>query len=120
MTLKTTKKNRKGPTMLGKTISEVVYEMAQGLHRAGGIDAVTMREYDLLCLPPVKKFSAKKIKELRARENVSQPIFAQLLNISPSTVKQWEQGTKQPRGAVLKLLNLVADNGLNILMDHSA
>jgi len=113
------KNDSQGPTMLGMTILEVVHEMAKGLHKAGGIDAVTMREYDVLCLPPVKPFPPKRIRELRLREKVSQPIFAKLLNVSPSTVKQWEQGTKQPRGGILKLLNLVADNGLKILIDSN-
>jgi putative transcriptional regulator len=109
------RKISKGPTMLGKTILEVIHEMAKDLHKIGGIDAVTMREYDALCLPPIKEFTPNEIKKLRLREKVSQPIFAKFLNISPSMVKQWEQGTKQPRGGLLKLLNLVADNGLNIL-----
>jgi putative transcriptional regulator len=66
--------------------------------------------YDLLkSLPP------KEIKELCLRKKISQPIFAKFLNVSPSMVKQCEQGTKQPRGGLLKLLNLVADNGLSIL-----
>jgi putative transcriptional regulator len=47
-------KKHKGPTMLGMTILEVVHDMAKGLHEAGGIDAVTMREFDALCLPTVK------------------------------------------------------------------
>ena len=109
------KTSKKQPMMMGKTILEVVHEAAEGLHKAGGIDAVTMREFDALCLPPVKALSPKEIKKLREREEVSQPIFARFLNISPSTVKQWEQGTKHPRGGMLKLLNLVADKGLMAL-----
>jgi putative transcriptional regulator len=109
------RKISKDPTMLGKTILEVVHEMAQGLHKIGGIDAVTMREYDALCLPPLKEFTPKEIKGLRLREKVSQPIFAKFLNVSPSMVKQWERGIKRPRGGLLKLLNVVAENGLTVL-----
>ena len=108
-------KKHKGPTMLGMTILEVVHEMAKDLYEVGGIDAVTMREFDVLCLPEVKELSPKEIKNLRMREKASQPVFAKLLNISPSTVKQWEQGNKQPRGASLKLLNIVAERGLSFL-----
>jgi putative transcriptional regulator len=42
-------------------------------------------------------------------------VFAKYLNTSPSTIRQWEQGEKHPRGTSLKLLNLVADKGLSIL-----
>ena len=106
---------KKEPTMLGMTINEVIHDMAKDLYKIGGIDAVTMREFDSLILPLVKEFTPNEIKKLCLREKVSQPIFAKFLNISPSIVKQWEQGTKQPRGGLLKLLNLVADNGLSIL-----
>jgi len=105
------RKKMKQPSLL-----EVAHDMAKGLYRAKIIDAVTMREFDALCLPPVKEFSANEIKKLRLREKVSQPVFAQCLNTSTSTVKQWEQGGKHPRGTSLRLLNLIAEKGLAVLM----
>lgn len=110
MTMKTAKKEKQ-PTML-----EVAHDMAKGLYEANVIDATTMREFDALCLAPVKELSATEIKRIRLREKVSQPVFAKCLNTSTSTVKQWEQGEKHPRGTSLKLLNLVAEKGLAILM----
>lgn len=95
---------------------EAAHEMAKGLYEASVIDSTTMREFDTLCLSPVKEFSATQIKKLRLREKVSQPVFAKCLNTSTSTVKQWEQGEKHPRGTSLKLLNLVAEKGLSILI----
>ena len=95
---------------------EVAHEMAKGLYEANVINATTMREFDTLCLAPVKELSATEIKRIRLREKVSQPVFARCLNTSTSTVKQWEQGEKHPRGTSLKLLNLVADKGLAILI----
>lgn len=32
---------------------EAIHESAHGLYDAGVIDATTMREFDVLCLPPV-------------------------------------------------------------------
>ena len=40
---------------MGKSILNNVHETAKGLHRAGVMDGKTMREFDVLCLPPVKK-----------------------------------------------------------------
>lgn len=97
------------------SILENAHEMTKGLYEANIIDATTMREFNALCLPPVKDLSAKEIKKIRLREKVSQAVFAKCLNTSSSTVKQWEQGEKHPRGTSLKLLNLVADKGLSIL-----
>lgn len=95
---------------------KTAHDMAQGLYDAGIIDAMTMREYDALCLPQIKSFSAKEIKKLRLHERVSQAVFAKLLNTSVSAIRQWEQGDKHPRGASLKLLNLISDKGLGFLL----
>ena len=100
---------------MNKSILDVVHESAKGLYDAGIVDATTMHEFDVLCLPPVKLFTSQEIKTLRLKEHVSQVVFAKYLNTSPSTIRQWEQGEKHPRGTSLKLLNLVADKGLSIL-----
>jgi len=99
-----------------RTLLETAHDMAKGLYQAKVISSVTMREFDALCLPAVKELSAEQIKKIRLREKVSQSVFAKCLNTSASTVRQWEQGEKHPRGTSLKLLNLVAAKGLSILM----
>jgi putative transcriptional regulator len=86
------------------------------LHEAGVMDARTMREFDVLCLPPIKNLSAAQIKRLRMRNNASQAVFAAYLNTSPSTVQKWEQGQKKPNGPSLKLLNLIERKGLEALV----
>jgi putative transcriptional regulator len=100
---------------MAKKILETVHETAKGLHRAGVMDAKTMREFDALCLPPVKNLSPAQIKRLRTRNKASQAVFAAYLNTSPSTVQKWEQGQKKPNGPSLKLLNLIEQKGLEAL-----
>jgi putative transcriptional regulator len=101
--------------MAKKRILDTVHETAQGLHEAGVMDTKTMREFDALCLPPVKDLSAAQIKQLRKRNKASQAVFAAYLNTSPSTVQKWEQGQKKPNGPSLKLLNLIDQKGLEAL-----
>ena len=100
---------------MNKSILEVVHEGAKDLHNIGAIDDMTMREFDALCLPPVKKLTANQIKRLRLKNKASQAVFAAFLNTSVSTVQKWEQGQKKPNGPSLKLLNLVAEKGLEVL-----
>ncbi len=100
---------------MAKKILDVVHETAKGLHEAGVMDTKTMREFDVLCLPPVKNLTAAQIKRLRTRSKASQAVFAAYLNTSPSTVQKWEQGQKKPNGPSLKLLNLVKQKGLEAL-----
>lgn len=41
---------------------EAVRETAGALHKAGVMDATTMREFDALCLPPVKHYMPAQSK----------------------------------------------------------
>jgi len=86
------------------------------LHQAGAIDKVTMREFDAICPPPVRAFSSADIKRLRERLKFSQPVFAHHLHTSTSTVRKWEQGETRPAGPALKLLNVIADKGLQAII----
>ena len=96
-------------------ILETVHETAKGLYRAGVMDRVTMREFDRLCVPPVRALNPAQIRRIRERAKVSQPVFAALLNTSTSTVQKWEIGQKHPAGTALKLLHLVQKHGLEAL-----
>ena len=89
-----------------------IHETAEGLHAAGLMSKVTMRKFDELCLTPVRRMRPRQIRELRLREGASQAVFARYLNVTTGIVSQWERGKKRPQGASLKLLNLVARNGL--------
>jgi putative transcriptional regulator len=100
---------------MAKSILDTVHKTARGLHKAGVMDAKTMREFDALCLPPVKCYTAIQIKRIRNRNRASQAVFAAYLNTSPSTVQKWEQGQKKPNGPSLKLLNIVDQKGLEAL-----
>lgn len=100
---------------MDKSILEVVHQGAKDLHDAGLLNEVTMREFDALCLPPIKTYSAAQIKRIRLKSKTSQGVFAAYLNTSKSTVQKWEQGAKKPNGPSLKLLNLVEEKGIGVL-----
>jgi len=89
-----------------------IHETAEGLHSIGLMDKQTMRRFDDACLTPVRPLSASDIRALREREGASQAVFARYLNVSTGLISQWERGEKHPQGASLKLLSLVAKNGL--------
>jgi putative transcriptional regulator len=97
-------------------ILEAVHETATGLHKAGVMDRVTMRDFDRMCLPPVTPLEPEQIKRIRETSNVSQAVFAAVLNTSVSTVQKWEIGQKRPAGTALKLLHLVQKQGLDSMI----
>ena len=92
-----------------------VHEAVRGLHKHGLASGETMREFDALCLTPVDAFRPRDIVSLRKREGVSQPVFAQYLNVNKNSVSKWERGENVPEGAALKLLTLVKHKGLKAI-----
>jgi putative transcriptional regulator len=97
-------------------IAKAVHEGVRGMHRLGLADKKTMREFDVRCLTSVEQLTAKDIQKLRKREGISQAVLARCLNVTTNYVSQIERGAKRPRGATLKLLSLIRQNGLEAVL----
>ncbi len=95
---------------------EAIYDSALGLHAHGVIDERRLSCYEALCLEPVPAYTSTQIRALRTSLQLSQPVFAGVLNTSVSTVRSWEQGDKKPSGPSLKLLNLIDRKGLDAVL----
>ncbi len=80
------------------------------------IDQTTMREIDDLALTPVKELGPGEIKGLRVAAGLSQAMLARVLNVTSSSVSQWERGEKDPSGSALKLLSLAYAKGMQAIM----
>ena len=94
---------------------DAVHEMTSGLHAAGGMDKVTLRQIETLCIPQATEYSPEQIRALRENAHMSQRGFAALLNVGASTVRHWELGLKKPRGPSRRLLDVVARKGIQSL-----
>lgn len=112
-------RRRCNPACYWRRIVSKIVESLRGdlaaLPESGAISKVTMREFDAICPPPVREFSAIDIKRLREGLKFSQPVFAHHLHTTASTVRKWEQGETRPAGPALKLLNVIADKGLQAI-----
>lgn len=89
-----------------------VHEMIESLQDIGAVTKQTMREFDELCLQPASTMSPERIRALREREHLSQPVFARYLNVSKNLISDWERGIKRPGGPALRLLSVVEKNGI--------
>ena len=94
---------------------EAIHSSASALHKVGGINKTTMRDFDVACLATPVEINPRQIKKIRELNHVSQPIFARYLNTSESTVQKWETGAKRPSGMALKLLSVIQKHGLEVL-----
>ena len=63
-----------------------------------------------------KQISPKEVRRIRESLRASQTLFAIYLNVSPNAVRSWEQGTRRPRQAALKLLMIAKKNPKALLV----
>jgi putative transcriptional regulator len=68
---------------------------------------LTLRSRRLALPSPIKPVRPKDITALRHKLNVSQAVFAGLLNVPKVTAISWEKGRRRPTGAALRLLDLI-------------
>ena len=97
-------------------VLEAVHTTAEDLQRLGFFDKRKQRKFKALCLHPIPSYDSQQIRTLRERVNLSRAVLASVLNTSPSTVRKWEIGEKQPSGPSLKLLHLLDRKGLEAVL----
>jgi putative transcriptional regulator len=76
----------------------------------------TIDKLKSLNIPTVPELTPSAIKKLRRSTKASQGVFAALLNVNPSTIQKWEQGSVKPQKAALKLLHVLKNHGINALL----
>jgi putative transcriptional regulator len=66
---------------------------------------------------PSREFyvDAAKVKEIRAITGLSQPKFAKLLHVDVGTLRNWEQGRREPTGPAQALLRAIKNNPQAVL-----
>ncbi len=90
------------------SVKKAIGETVQGMMNSGFKTSFTEKELNSLGVTiPEVQLSTHQIKEIRETLNVSQTVFAKLLNVSPSSIRQWEQGKRKPTGSTRVLLDLL-------------
>ncbi len=84
-------------------------QLLESVHQAGEIAAGRKRP------ARVFKVAATNIKSLRTRTRLSQPDFAALLGVEVSTLRNWEQGRREPTGPAKALLRAIRNDPKNVL-----
>jgi len=93
------------------TIKKAVGNTVQGLIKGGIRTSFTEKELKELGVAiPQIEISVKDIQAIRGSIKLSQNVFAKVLNVSSSSVKQWEQGKRTPTGSTKVLLELLRKN----------
>jgi len=96
-------------------MSELFESIKQGLNEAilyeqGKLPKVKV---DRMAVSPLRVYTGDEIKEIRARQNMTQKLFSEALGVSVKTVEAWETGTNRPSGIANRMLELlIQDNSL--------
>jgi putative transcriptional regulator len=90
------------------SIKKAIGTTVQDMLDSGLKSSFTEKELNSLGVKiPEIVITSTEIKEIREKTNLSQTVFAKLLNVSPSSIRQWEQGKRVPTGATKVLLELL-------------
>src|SRR5947209_5494050 len=82
------------------------------LHAKGEI---TLKSTTLEMPDPRPEVGAEELTRLRLESGMSQAVFAQVLNVSTKTVQSWEQGTRKPSQAALRLIQVFRQDPASVL-----
>lgn len=66
---------------------------------------------------PSREFhvDALAVKKIRAMTQLSQPKFAQILDVDVGTLRNWEQGRREPTGPAKSLLRAIKNDPKAVL-----
>jgi putative transcriptional regulator len=85
--------------------ADLVRDMGAVADHYEGKKKLTLRTFRGIASAP--KFTPSQIVKLRETRKLSRPLFAQILNVPPVTVRKWESGERKPSGAALRLLEIM-------------
>jgi len=96
-------------TSVGGRMVERLKRFAEALETTDRLpDRFTCRTVKLNLEPA--RYSPRRVKEARETLCASQAIFAQFIGVSTSTVQDWEQGAKPPRGSARRIMDEILQN----------
>ena len=67
-----------------------------------------------IAFEPAKEFTAEDVKNIRARNHLTQSLLAKFLCVSKKTVEAWESGRNQPNGPSRRLLELLDSHSVDV------
>ena len=91
-----------------RAMRDSLKETVQGLMDIGIKTTFTQGELNELGVNSSMDITPNKIKHIRKSIDVTQTVFAQLLNVSVSSIRKWESGTQKPTGSTQVLLELLS------------
>jgi len=110
------KTEKQKPSRLTKALLETAKDMRDGgILDAAAYKKITMRHGGEI-VASTQPLTGDDIRGLRQRAQMSQAVFAHLLNVTVGYVSQLERGVKRPTGTALVLLNVIRRKGIAAIL----
>jgi putative transcriptional regulator len=102
-------------------VTQEILEMADDMHRIGVMDGkthhqITVRHLGRELPPTAAPITAAQIREAREQEHLSQAALARYLNVTVGFVSQLERGTREAKGPLRALLNVIRAKGIEAIL----
>lgn len=105
------------PSRLTQALLETADDMrGVGILSAAGHKKITMRHLGHGADIGTKPITGEEIRSLREQAQLSQAVFARVLNLTVGYVSQLERGAKQPTGPALVLLDVIRRKGISAIL----
>ena len=98
-------------------VAAEMVEMALLLRSQGVLSAHDLSRVKALSSPP-RQYTPQQVAKIKVKKaQMSQSVFAGLLNVTTSTVQKWESpaSVKRPGGAAAKLLQIIEKKGIEAI-----
>jgi len=108
-------------TKVPSRVTLEILEMADDMHRVGIMDGkthhkITVRHLGRELPATAAPITAGEIRTTREQENLSQAALARYLNVTVGFVSQLERGTKEAKGPLRALLNVIRHKGIAAIL----
>jgi putative transcriptional regulator len=80
-------------------IEAIEFRRGQGRARLSHVEAP----------PPAPRYTAGQIAAIRRKAGLTQSVFARAMNVSTTSVENWERGEKAPGPATRRLIQIASD-----------
>jgi putative transcriptional regulator len=91
-------------------MSEVDFqELLESVREAGAIQRGQRKPARVTVVEPVH------VQAIRRRLGMTQPEFARLIGVSVATLRNWEQGRREPTGPARALLRAIRNNPIEVI-----
>ncbi len=102
--------------MRGEVVEATRMLNKHGVVSDSDLHKTTMRMLGPDALPGAAELAGRDILSIREGAQMSQAVFARLLDVSPGTLSKWERDELKPRGPARRLLQVIRDKGVDVIM----